>query len=85
LEHWPSLQDLHRTRPDAMREFFHEHNCRGEAKIDERIAAIYQAIPAHRTRTGTGSMTPAPGCPGPPGHSEKTHIAKLDRRIRATV
>jgi transposase len=29
-----------------LRRFFHQHNCRSEERIQERITAIYQAIPA---------------------------------------
>ena len=85
LEHWPSLQDLHRTRPDAMREFFHEHNCRGEAKIDERIAAIYQAIPATRDEAvlEAGVMN-ARGLVAVLA-TLRDNIAKLDRRIAQLV
>lgn len=46
LERWPSLQDLRRAHPGTLSKFFHEQNCRGEERIHERIAAIYQAVPA---------------------------------------
>jgi transposase len=46
LERWPSLEELRRAHPGTLRKFFHAHNCRSAELIEERIAAIYQAIPA---------------------------------------
>jgi transposase len=46
LRRWPTLQELKRSHPGTLRKFFHEHNCRSENLIQERIAAIYQAVPA---------------------------------------
>ena len=48
LERWPSLEEMQRSHPGTLRKFFHQHNCRGEQRIEERITAIYQAIPATR-------------------------------------
>jgi transposase len=46
LERWPSLQELRRAHPGTLRKFFHEHNCRSAERNQERIDAIYQAVPA---------------------------------------
>jgi transposase len=46
LERWPDLQHLQRAHPGTLRRFFHEHNCRKEERIQERIDAIYVATPA---------------------------------------
>ena len=46
LERWPSLQELQRAHPGTLHKFFHQHNCRGEERIQARIQAVYQAIPA---------------------------------------
>src|SRR5499427_7778749 len=46
LERWPDLEQLQRAHPGTLRKFFHEHNCRGEKRMEERIQAVYQAIPA---------------------------------------
>src|ERR1051326_2616041 len=46
LERWPSLGELQRAHPGTLHQFFHQHNCRGEERIQERIRAIYQAMPA---------------------------------------
>jgi len=46
LERWPTLEQLQRTRPETLRRFFHEHNCRHEELIQERLDEIGKAIPA---------------------------------------
>lgn len=46
LQRWGSLQELQRAHPGTLRKFFREHNCRSVELMEERIAAIYQAIPA---------------------------------------
>lgn len=46
LERWPSLEELRRTHPGTLRKFFQEHNCRSADRIQERIDAIYAAVPA---------------------------------------
>jgi transposase len=46
LKRWPSLEQLQRVNPAKLRDFFTTHNCRSAQRIQERIDAIYQAIPA---------------------------------------
>jgi transposase len=46
VERWGSLQELQRAHPGTLRKFFREHNCRSTELMEERIAAIYKAIPA---------------------------------------
>lgn len=48
LERWPSLKQLQGAHPGTLGKFFHEHNCRSEELMEERITAIYQATPATR-------------------------------------
>jgi transposase len=50
LERWATLQELQRAHPGTLRKFFHEHNCRSEERIQERITAIYEATPATKDR-----------------------------------
>ena len=50
LESWGSLTELRRAHPGTLRKFFHEHNCRNEERIQERITAIQQALPATEDR-----------------------------------
>jgi transposase len=46
LQRWGSLEELQRAHPGTLRKFFREHNCRSAELMEERITAIYQAIPA---------------------------------------
>ena len=47
-ERWPTLPELQRAHPGTVRRFFHEHNCRSEERIQERIISIAAAVPAIR-------------------------------------
>ena len=59
LERWPNLQQLQRAHPGTLSKFFHQHNCRGEERLRERVAAIYEAIPANNDEAvmEAGAMT----------------------------
>jgi len=46
LERWESLSELKRAHPGTLKRFFHEQNCRSEERIQKRITAIQQAMPA---------------------------------------
>lgn len=46
LSRWPTLEQLQRTQPPTLRQFFAEHNCRSQQRIEERLEAIYKALPA---------------------------------------
>ncbi len=46
LKRWPSLPELKRSHPGTLRKFFHQHNCRSEKLVQERITGIQQAMPA---------------------------------------
>jgi transposase len=46
LQRWPDLTELKRAHPGTLRKFFHQHNCRVEERIRERIAGIQTAVPA---------------------------------------
>ena len=85
LERWPSLEQLQRSHPGTLRKFFHQQNCRGEERIDERITAIYQAIPATRDAAvlEAGAIT-ARGLVALLT-TLRGHIAELDRRIAQLV
>lgn len=48
LERWPTLPELQRARPSTLQDFFHQHNCRAEERLQERIEQIRQATPATR-------------------------------------
>lgn len=42
---WPACQTLKRAKPNALRSFFYQHNCRHETVIKERLQIIAGAIP----------------------------------------
>lgn len=46
LDKWGTLQEMQRAHPGTLRRFFHEHNCRDEERIAERIQGIRDAMPA---------------------------------------
>ena len=46
LERWPSLEQLQKARPETLRKFFHQNNCRSEERIEERLVQIREAVPA---------------------------------------
>ena len=46
LLNWPTLEQVQRVHPGTLKKFFHEHNCRAEERIRERIESIRQAKPA---------------------------------------
>ena len=46
LQQWPSLEELKRAHDGTLRKFFHQQNCRSQDRIQERIDAIRQAVPA---------------------------------------
>lgn len=46
LLRWPSLQALQKVSGKTLRTFLHQHNCRSEERIQQRLDQIRQAVPA---------------------------------------
>ena len=46
VQRFGTLMELQRSHPGTLRKFFHAQNCRGEKLMQERIDAIYGAVPA---------------------------------------
>lgn len=46
LKRWPTLQSAQKARAQTLRDFFHQHNCRNQELIQQRIQRIGQATPA---------------------------------------
>lgn len=46
LRRWPTLPQLQTARPATLRRFFYNHNSRDVQRIEQRITAISQALPA---------------------------------------
>jgi transposase len=44
LKRWPTLADAQRARPETLRQFFHQHNCRNQERIEQRLEGIRQAV-----------------------------------------
>jgi transposase len=44
LQRWPTLKSVHRARRSTLERFFHEHNVRKSALIEQRIQAIHNAV-----------------------------------------
>ncbi len=46
LLRWPTLQQLQKASPKTLLKFFHDHNCRSEERIKQRLDEIGPAVPA---------------------------------------
>jgi len=85
LERWPSLDTLRRAHPGTLRQFLQKHNCRSAERNQERIDAIYAAVPATNdaavleagTLTARGLVALL--------RTLRDNIAGLDRRIEQLV
>jgi transposase len=50
LARWPTLEMVQKVRPETLTRFFHEHNCRSEELIQQRLEQIRKAVPATRDK-----------------------------------
>src|SRR4051794_32869074 len=57
LQRWPTLEAVQRARPKTLWQFFHNHNCRSDERIQERLSQIAEAIPATRDAAVIRSST----------------------------
>jgi transposase len=48
LSRWPTLEMLQKVRQETLIRFFHEHNCRSQELIEQRLQQIRTAVPATR-------------------------------------
>jgi transposase len=46
LLRWPTLPELQKAKAATLEKFFHQHNCRNQPQVQQRIKQIRQAIPA---------------------------------------
>ena len=56
LLRWPTVAEVKKAKPAALRAFFHGHNCRNETLIAQRLDAIAKAVPLTED---PGVVTPA--------------------------
>jgi hypothetical protein len=85
LERWPTLEQLQRAHPGTLRRFFHEHNCRSEELIQERIDGVYQAIPATKDQAVLEAGVMTARALTALLAALRSHIAAFDKRIAELV
>src|SRR5437016_9826477 len=44
LNRWPTLPEAQRARPDTVRRFLHQHNCRKAERIEQQLEELQQAV-----------------------------------------
>jgi transposase len=81
LKRWPTLEQLQGAHPGTLRRFFHEHNCRGEERIQQRIDAIYAATPATQDPAVLDELGIVAGDWAATLATLRERIAKVDQRI----
>jgi hypothetical protein len=55
LLRWPTLPELQKAKAATLGKFFHQHNCRDQQMIQQRLEQIRRAIPATRDEAVIGS------------------------------
>ena len=81
LQRWPTLEEAKKAKPATLCRFFHQHNCRQQAKIDERIAAIGSAVAATNDRAVIQAARLAVGTLISLLRSLQISLADYDRQI----
>ena len=81
VKQWPSLPAAKRSHPGTLKKFFHQHNCRGEERIRERIEAIYAAMPATEDEAIVTAESAMAGALVELLAVLRSQIAEYDRRI----
>jgi transposase len=85
LQRWGTLMELRKAHPGTLRKFFHQHNCRDEERIRERIEAIPQAMPATEDAAITEGCSRKARVLVAVIETLRTQIAEYDRRIAEVV
>lgn len=44
LNRWPTLPEAQRARPDTLRRFLHQHNCRKAERIEQQLEELQHAV-----------------------------------------
>ena len=83
LKRWPTLPVLQRARPQTLRKFFHQHNCRSQEWIERRLQEIPQAVAATTDAAVVDSSVAMVQALGALLQVVRTHIAAFDRQIAA--
>lgn len=83
LKRWPTLPLLQKARLETIRSFFHQHNCRSEALLGQRLREIPTAVVATEDAAGVDSSTAMVRALLDLMGVLRTQIATLDRLIAA--
>ncbi len=62
LERWPRLEAVQRARPETLRRFLHQHNCRGAERMEQRLEQMRQAVAATKDLAVIQTSVLAVGC-----------------------
>jgi transposase len=62
LTKWPTLEELRKARPATLEKFFHQHRCRDEETIRQRVDGIRSAVAATGDEAVIVSSTTMVGC-----------------------
>ncbi len=85
LHRWPTLGKLQKARPQTVRDFFCQHNCRSQALQEKRLTEISQAVVATEdpavVEAGQALVTALLDLIA----TLREHIAVLDRMIEETT
>src|SRR5258708_33813196 len=57
LRRWPTLPSLQKARLETIRRFFHQHHCRSEELMRQRLQEIPQAVAATQDAAGGDAGT----------------------------
>jgi transposase len=85
LERWPTLEQLQHAQPETLRQFFHQHNCRKEELIEQRLEEIGKAIPATRDQAVIDSCVLVVQAECALLAALRPSIAKMEERIGKVV
>ena len=83
LNRWPTLPLLQKARLETVERFFHEHNCRSEALLRQRLQEIPQAVVATQDVAIVDSGTAMVSALLELLRVLRSRIAAMDQRIAA--
>lgn len=85
LQRWGTLVELQRAHSGTIRRFLHQQNCRNEELIDQRVQAIYAAMPATLDEVILEAYTRKARAQVKLIEVLRDEIAALDKRIEELV
>jgi transposase len=85
LKRWPTLPLLQRARRETVAQFWHQHNCRSQELIRQRLDEIPRAVVATTDAAIVDSSAAMVRALVDLLDALRSHIAKLDQEIAATA